>query len=230
MEPDNPLLDDYALSLVANPSPRVCFLPTASGDSPAYVARFYRAFAGRCIPSDLTLIDSALPRRPGNSHELAEFVRQQDIFYVGGGNTVNLLALWRAHGLDRILRAAWTSGAVLCGVSAGMLCWFAGGVTDSFGQRSSFNNGLSFLPDSACPHYDGDDQWRPTFHRALVDGLPAGFAADDGAALHFHGTRLFGAVSSRPNALAYRVSLVNGAVQEEPMPTHFLGSPASTCP
>lgn len=223
MEPDNPLLDDYALSLVANPSPRVCFLPTASGDSPAYVARFYRAFAGRCIPSDLTLIDSALPRRPSNSQELADFVRQHDIFYVGGGNTVNLLALWRAHGLDRILREAWTSGAVLCGVSAGMLCWFAAGVTDSFGQRSSFTDGLSFLPDSACPHYDGDDQRRPTFHRALVDGLPAGFAADDGAALHFHGTRLIGAVSSRPNARAYRVSLVNGTVQEEPMRTRFLG-------
>ena len=230
MEPDNPLLDDYALSLVANPSPRVCFLPTASGDSPAYVARFYRAFAGRCIPSDLTLIDSALPRRPSNSQELADFVRQHDLFYVGGGNTVNLLALWRAHGLDRILRDAWTSGAVLCGVSAGMLCWFAGGVTDSFGLRSALNDGLSFLPDSACPHYDGDAQRRPTFHRALVDGLPAGFAADDGAALHFHGTHLVGAVSSRLNARAYRVSLVNGTVQEEPMPTRFLGSPTSNSP
>src|SRR5687768_10995165 len=157
MEPENPLLDDYVLSLSRRKPARVCFLPTAGGDSPAYVARFYRALSARCLPSDLTLVDSTLPRRPATSAGLEAFVREQDVFYVGGGNTVHLLALWRAHGLDRLLRNAWIDGAVLCGVSAGMNCWFRASVTDGFGGLAPLNDGLGFLDGSACLHYRSEE-------------------------------------------------------------------------
>lgn len=223
MEPDNPLLDDYVLSLARRQPARVCFLPTASGDSPPYVARFYRALSGRCVPADLTLVDSALPRRPASSAELAAFVREQDVFYVGGGNTAHLLALWKVHGLDRLLREAWQAGAVLCGVSAGMNCWFEASITDGFGPLAPLRDGLGLLAGSACPHFDGEAKRRPTFHEAIAGGLPAGYAADDGAALHFVGSELAEVVSSRPKARVYRVSLVAGTVTEETLPTRFLG-------
>jgi peptidase E len=224
MEPGNPLLDDFILSLSKRKPARVCFLPTAGGDSPAYVARFYRTLSARCVASDLTLIDSALPRRPAESRDLGAFVAEQDIFYVGGGNTAHLLALWRTHGLDKLLRDAWLRGAILCGVSAGMNCWFEGSITDSFGSLCALSDGLGLLPGSACPHYDGDTKRRPAFQRAISEGLPAGYAADDGAGLHFSGLQLLGAVSSRPQARAYRVELRAGAVVEEPIPTRFLGT------
>jgi dipeptidase E len=223
MEPSNPLLDDFILTLAKRQPPRVCFLPTAGGDSPAYVARFYRTLGARCIASDLTLIDSALPRRPAESKDLGAFVAEQDIFYVGGGNTAHLLALWRTHGLDKMICAAWQRGAILCGVSAGMNCWFEGSITDSFGSLSALTDGLGLLPGSACPHYDGDAKRRPAFHRAISEGLPAGYAADDGAGLHFVGRQLLGAVSSRPQARGYRVELRAGVVVEETVPTRFLG-------
>ncbi len=224
MEPDNPLLDDFVLSLSPKAQPRVCFLPTASGDGAGHVARFYRAFSGRCLPTDLTLFESAvLPRRPALSRDLESFVSEQDIFYVGGGNTLHLLALWRAHGLDRLLRRAWMSGAILSGVSAGMICWFQASMTDSFGGVARLDDGLGLLEGSACPHYDGEVERRPAYHRALAEGLRAGYAADDGAALHFVGRDFAGAVSSRRNAQAYRVALRDGQVVEEPIATRFLG-------
>jgi dipeptidase E len=223
MEPDNPLLDDFVLSLARRAPARVCFLPTAGGDSPAYVAKFYRSLSARCIATDLTLVDSPLPRRPSTSAELGDFVAEQDVFYVGGGNTVHLLALWRAHGLDVLLRDAWLGGAVLAGVSAGMNCWFQASITDGFGKLAALRDGLGLLAGSACPHYDGEEERRPAFHRAIAAGLPAGYAADDGAALHFAGRELREVVSSRAAAKAYRVTLRDGAAAEEPLPTRFLG-------
>jgi dipeptidase E len=226
MEPENPLLDDFVVSLAKRQPARVCFLPTASGDSAAYVARFYRALSGRCLPSDITLVDSALPRRPTRSSGLAALVAEQDVFYVGGGNTAHLLALWRAHGLDRLLGDAWLGGAVLCGVSAGMNCWFEGSITDAFGGLEPLRDGLGLLEGSACPHFDESDR-RPAFHAAIAGGFAAGYAADDGAALHFVGKKLVGAVSSRRNALAYRVTRRESVVTEEPLPTRFLGGAAT---
>lgn len=224
MEPDNPLLDSFILSLSVRQPAKVCFVPTASADSAPYIARFYRAFSERAIPTDLTLFDpSSLPRQPAHSSELAEFVHAQDIIYVGGGNTVNLLAMWRAHGLDTILREAWSRGAILCGVSAGMICWFHGGVTDSYGELDGLTDGLGLIDASACPHYDSEEKRRPTYHRLIREGLPPGYAADDGAALHFEGTELVQAVSSRGGAGAYRVEIVNGEVVETRIEPRFLG-------
>jgi peptidase E len=225
MEPENPLLDDFVLSLSPRKPARVCFIPSASGDAATYIGRFYRAMSGRCLPSDLTFFGTpALPRRPARSDELESFVREQDIFYVGGGNTANLLALWRAHGLDRILQRAWQNGAILSGVSAGMICWFQASMTDSFGGVARLDDGLGFLTGSACPHYDGEVERRPSYHRCVAEGLAGGHAADDGAALHFVGQTLVEAVSSRREAAAYRVELREGQVSEERLPTRFLGS------
>src|SRR5216117_1195605 len=138
MEPDNPLLDDFVLSLSRRHPARVCFVPTASADSATYIVSFYRAFSGRCVPTDLTLFDSPLlTRRPARSSELATFVAEQDVIYVGGGSTANLLALWRVHGLDVVLREAWSNGMVLSGVSAG---WSVGSAAGSPTHTADWND------------------------------------------------------------------------------------------
>lgn len=225
MEPDNPLLDDFVLGLSRRQPPKVCFVPTASADSATYIVRFYRAFAGRCIPTDLTLWNSpSLTRQPALTSDLAAFVAEQDVIYVGGGNTANLLVLWRHHGLDVLVRRAWSNGVVLAGVSAGMLCWFRGGVTDSYGGLEPFNDGLGLVDATACPHYDGERERRPTYHRLIAAGMKSGYAADDGAALHFCGPNLIEVISSRPEASAYRVELIDDHVSETRLPARFLAA------
>jgi dipeptidase E len=192
-------LDDFLLSLSPRARPRVCFLPTPAGDGDRAIAAFYEAFAPRdCEPSCLRLFGT--PERP------ADLLADQDVVYVSGGNTANALALWRLHGVDRALREAWERGAVLGGVSAGANCWFEACVTDSFGpQLGPLDDGLGFLPGSFCPHYDGEERRRPVYTRLVRDGFPGGYAADDGAAIHFAGTELVEIVASREGARAYRV-------------------------
>jgi peptidase E len=223
MEPDNPLLDDFVLRLARRHPARVCFVPTASADAATYIVRFYRAFVGRCIPTDLTLWNAHLPRQPARTSELDAFIAEQDVLYVGGGDTANLLVLWRCHGLDLLLRQAWSQGAVLAGVSAGMLCWFNGGVTDSFGGLEPLNDGLGLIDATACPHYDGEPGRRSAYHRAIAGGMQAGYAAEDGAALHFRGSNLVEVISSRPQAGAYRVERIAQKVVETSLPVRFLG-------
>ena len=218
MEPENPLLDEFVLGLTGKVHPRVCFLATATGDSERYLANFYTAFAEQTAASHLPLFvrDGRDPR---------EHLLQQDVIYVGGGNTANMLAIWRLHGVDEILREALAGGAVLCGLSAGAICWFECSVTDSFGPLAPLQDGLGFLPGSACPHYDGEVDRRPAYHALVGDGtLTAGHAADDGAALHFKGTELVEAVSSRPEARVYRVERgADGSAVETALPTRYLG-------
>jgi peptidase E len=132
--------------------------------------------------------------------------------------------MWRAHGLDVLLRDALDRGTVLGGLSAGMLCWFQGGVTDSYGGLEALKEGLGFIEGTACPHYDGEAQRRPTYQRLIAEGLPAGYAVDDGAALHLRGNALVEVVTSRPTAAAYRVEMINGRVAETRLPTRFLGA------
>jgi dipeptidase E len=224
MEPDNPLPDEFVLSLARRRSPRVCFIPTASADSAMYIARFYRAFGGRCHPTDLTFNDpQSLPRNPRTSADLPAFVAAQDIFYVGGGNTANLLAVWRTHGLDVLLRRAWKRGAILSGISAGMICWFEGGLTDSFGGLQPMHDGLGLLRGTACPHDEGEAGRRAAYHELIAQGGRPGYAADDGAAFHFVGNRLERVVSSRLGAGAYTVQLKRGRVVETPIEARFLG-------
>lgn len=219
MEPENPLLDDYIFRLPGRKKVRVCFLATAFGDSAECIDRFYEAMRSRknVVPTHLPLFarESTAPEQK---------LLAQDVIYVGGGNTANLLAVWRLHGVDRALRKAWNAGIVLTGLSAGMNCWFEACSTDSFGPLAPLRDGLGLLAGSACPHYDGESERRPRFHQFLREGLPAGYAADDGAALHFIGRRLHQCVSSRPNARAYRVRMVHGEVVETTLPVRYLGT------
>jgi dipeptidase E len=223
MEPDNALLDDFVLQLARGRSggrerPRVCFIPTASGDAPLYVRNFYDAFAARAEVSWLPLFVR-------DKRDLRGFILGQDAVYVGGGNTENMLAIWRVHGLDAILREAWEAGVVMAGISAGSLCWFEAGVTDSYGlELAPFHDGLGFLAGSNCPHYDGEALRRGRYHALVADGLAAGLAADDGAALHYVGTALAEVVTSRPEAGAYRVELVDRQVVETRLPSRYLGA------
>jgi peptidase E len=217
------LLDDHVLSLARSASgrdrPRICFLGTASGDSPSYIANFYAAFARRAEASHLALFDRTVD-------DIQAFVDEQDVVYVGGGNTENMLAIWRVHGVDRALRRAWQAGTVMTGQSAGSLCWFETGTTDSFGKGlAALSGGLGFLPGSHAPHYDSEATRRPHYQRLVADRvLPAGHAADDGAALVFHGTELAEVVASLPNARGYRVERgPDGAALETTLAVRYLG-------
>lgn len=225
MEPHNDLLDRFALSLTGKAKPKACFLPTASGDAEGYVASFRFAFGVLpCEPAVLSLFSPP-------TADLEGFLLAQDLVYVGGGNTRNLLALWREWGLDGILRKAWEGGVVLAGPSAGGICWFAEGVTDSVPGAFTPLQALGFLPGSFCPHYDSEPGRRPAFHRLLAEGrLAAGFAADDSAALLFEGTRLARVVSSRPQAMGYRVEALGGRIVETPLPAELLGDPPDRRP
>jgi peptidase E len=221
-EPYNPRLDDHILQLArerrGRERPRVCFVPTASGDSEAYVAGFYAAFARRSEASHLSLFGRTVV-------DLEAFVLEQDVVYVGGGNTANMLAVWRVHGLDRILASAWEAGVVLAGTSAGSNCWFEGSTTDSFGPLAALPDGLGFLPGSHSPHYDSEPGRRPTYQRLVAEGaLPDGHAADDGAGLVFDGTELAEVVASRVGARAYRVVRgLDGQAVETELPVRYLG-------
>jgi dipeptidase E len=215
VEPDGSALDAYVLGLAGKPRPKICFVPTASGDSPVYITKFYEAFGDRAQASHLGLFG-----RPRT--DIAQVLTSQDIVYVGGGNTANMLAVWRVHGVDRMMHEAWERGVILTGVSAGMICWFECGVTDSFGPLAALRDGLAFLPGSACPHYDGEKDRRPTYQRLVRGGFPAGYAADDGAALHFVGTDLVACVTSRATAGGYRVRAESDTITETPLSVRLL--------
>ncbi len=225
MEKDSSLLDDYALSLTGKRHPRVCFLPTASGDADHYVVRFYRRFARCCEASHISLF-----RRDqgtgGVEDDLGSHLLRQDLVYVGGGNVVSMLGAWRAHGLDEVLRQAWQQGVVMCGPSAGSLCWFAESVSAFHGASSRRVRGLGLLPCSNCVHYDAEPVRRTDYHRYVGEGMQPGYAAEDGVALHFQGTSLDRVLSSRPDGRAYRVEQEAGEVVERPLQVSFLGGGA----
>src|SRR5450755_681151 len=215
-----PLHMDYALRLTGRPEPRICLLNTAGGDDPRWALLMYDRFAGH--PARLTHLE--LFPMP-NVEDPEDLLLSQDVIFVGGGSVANLVAVWRVHELDRILRAAWQAGIVLSGVSAGAICWFEGGTTDSFGTGlRPFTAGLGFLPGSYCPHYSSEPARRPVFRSLVADGtLPAGLACDDGAAAHFAGDSLAEMVTERPEALGYRVDPDDaGGAAETPLPARLL--------
>jgi dipeptidase E len=222
MEWGNTLLDDHVLAITGAERPRVCFLPTASGDADHYVVRFYRAFsAARCEPSHISLFR----RETGVGDPCAHLLRQ-DLIYVGGGSLVSLLGTWRAHGLDQALRDAWLAGVVLCGGSAGSLCWFAQALSAFHEGPARQIEGLAFLPWSNAVHYDDEPGRRQDFHRAIAGGFPPGYGAGNGAALHFVGTELAEAISSTPGARASYVCLdAAGEATERELPVRYLGAP-----
>jgi peptidase E len=206
------LLHDYVLGLTGKPKPRLLYVPTATAESAEAIVGFYELFRGRAELNHLCTF-------PWPPEDLRDLILSQDSICVSGGNTANLLAIWKTHGIDVLLREAWESGIVLWGASAGMICWFEAGVTDSFGPQLAGLDCLGFLPGSACPHYDGEERRRPRYHALVDDGFPEGIAADDGVGLYYAGSELREIVSCRPGAAAYRVT----RQAEEKLPARELG-------
>jgi peptidase E len=192
-------LHDYVLRLTDKERPRHMWVPTAIAEDPAGFQTFHDRFGSRC---ELT----SLRTFPYPADQLRDVVLAQDVICVSGGNTANMIAIWRVHGIDRLLREAWENGTVLWGASAGLICWFEAGVTDSFGPQLEAMDCLGFLGGSACPHYDGEERRRPRYRELVDAGFPEGIAADDGVGLHYVGTELREIVTCRPGATAYRVT------------------------
>ncbi len=195
-------LDDLLLELGGVSDPRVVFLPTATGDAEDAIEAFHSAWGRRpCRVEVATTF--GVPERPA-----AERVAAADVVVVAGGNTANMLAVWRVHGVDRALRDAWERGAAVGGVSAGANCWFEACVTDSFSvELAGLADGLGFIGGSFCPHFDGEERRRPVYTRLVAEGFPAGIACDDGAAAVYRGSELLEVVADRPGARGYRVSV-----------------------
>lgn len=220
----SPLLDRYVLAATGKARPRIGFIGTASGDADDYLLKFYRAHAAHaCAASHLSLF------RP-HTTDIAGYLLEQDAIFVGGGNTRSMLALWREWGVDVALRKAYDAGVVIGGVSAGMICWFEVGLTDSNGSILCPLSGLGWLPGGACPHYDGEPQRRPSLHAHIAtSAMPASWAADDGVALHFVDESLKASVASRPLARAWHVSRASdGSIVEQAYPARYLGEAENT--
>jgi len=215
-DPPNLAIDRYLLSLARRARPNVGFLATATGDLPGYVARFLAVYAGLgCRPSALPLFT--------HTPDVAGWVRSQDVIFVGGGNTRSMLAVWREWGLPDLLREAHAAGTVLAGQSAGAICWFEQGVTDSWAGPLRPLDCLRFLPGSCCPHYDGEAERKPAY-RGFVEGgtLTAGVAIDDGAAVHYMGGERARVLAWRENAGAWQVASAPGGVREERLEPEWL--------
>ena len=189
--------------------PRICFVGTASGDDAGYRDRFHMAYDAVAETSHLTLFTRDV-------EDIPAFVARQDAVYVGGGNTASLLAVWRAHGLDRALRVAHDDGIVLGGVSAGSICWFESGTTDSYGPTlQPVDGALGFIPGSHSPHYDGEKDRRPLYQQLIASGkMKPGYACDNNAGIYFEDNEVKRVVASRAGAKAYYVSVVNGKAVE----------------
>jgi dipeptidase E len=207
--PKNFALDEYILSLTRKSKPRVCFLPTASGDSPVYIRRFYSAF------EKLGARASHLSLFQPTPQPASKVLAAQDVIYVGGGNTRNMLLLWKEWGVDRLLRQANARGTILAGISAGAICWFEQGLTDSNPGGYTPLDALGWLKGSCCPHFDSEPRRRPVFRSLIRLGtLAAGYAVDDGVALHFVNGALTNVVSSRPKAEARFIQRLRGRLNE----------------
>ncbi|MBM3894016.1 peptidase E [Candidatus Dependentiae bacterium] len=203
-------VERYLLEQTGKQNPKVLFIPTASGDGPYYITLFYETFNQLpCIPRHLSLF--SLPK----NIDLERFVLEHDLIYVGGGNTKNMLALWRMWGLDLILRKAWEKGIVLSGTSAGSLCWFEQGITDSLPHKLTVLECLGFLPGSNCPHYNDESDRRPLYHEYLLSGeICSGVAQDQSVLLHYRETSLYKVVSTKFSQRAYDVKCLNGSILE----------------
>ncbi len=208
----------YAFDLAGSPAcPKLCFLTTGTGDRQSSIDSFYAAF----VDSGVATSHLSLFEQP-NVPDVAAHLREQDVIWVDRGSLANLLAVWRTHALDKVLRDCWQSGVVLGGESAGSLCWHTGGTTDSFGDVRTLNDGMGFLPYSNAVHYA---ERRELFQRSIASGeLPDGYATEAGAGLHYEGNDLVAAIADHKHAGAYRITRrsANGGVSEEPLDVTYL--------
>lgn len=208
---ENLAIDRYVLEQSGRREPRIAYVPTASGDTDTSIARFFAAFATlRCRASHLPFFK----RTP----DLRAYLLAQDVIYVGPGNTKSMLAIWNDWGVPEILREAWERGIVLAGTSAGSICWFEQGVTDSYADRLRAIPCMGFLSGSCCPHYDGEAERAPAFRRMMQRGeVMPGIAIDDHAAVHFIGSEIHRVVSGRKGSGAYRVEKSGRRIVQRPI-------------
>ena len=211
-----------AIALSGKRAPRLCVLNQAVGDDPAYYLRFY----DRLADTEAEVRHLSLFPMP-NVKDPEDFLLSQDIIFVGGGSVANMIAVWRVHGIDEILRKAWQAGIVLAGSSAGGICWFEGGTTDSFGaQLRPYTDGLGMLAGSFCPHYNSEERRRPLYKRLVAEGaLPGGLACDDGVGAHYVDDALTEMLADNPDGTAYQVEPDGaGGVTETQLPVRYLGA------
>lgn len=211
----------YMASLTGKPRPRICYLPTAVGDEQSAIVRWYEM----CAPLN---VEPHVQKVFISSYEMERSWRDvllsMDGIVASGGNTLNQQAIWRAQGIDQVLREAWDAGIVLGGSSAGSLCWFEEGTTDSRPIEVGRVECLGFLKGSHCPHYDGEAVRRPTYHRMIAAGeLQPGYACDNDAGVHFIDNEVHRVLKTREDAAVYQVSLVDGEVVETLLPAEMIG-------
>lgn len=201
-------IESYILGQSGKERPKILFIPTASAEDQRYVVNFYNCFSKlSCEPSHLSLFQ----RTPN----LRSVLAKQDIIYVGGGNTKSMLAVWKEWKLDQLLLKAYKKGVVLCGVSAGAICWFEKGITDSWASNLSVLDCLNFVPETACPHYDGEKDRRPSVHAMIEEGkIESCYAIEDGAAVHFKNESFDSVVSFMPEKTTYLVKKEGSEIQE----------------
>ena len=207
--PNHRKIEKYILDLTGKEKPNVVFFPTASAENQAYIIQFYKCFTKMsCEPSHVTFFQRT-PR-------LDSIINKADVIYVGGGNTKSMLAVWQEWKLDKLLLKAYNNGKILCGVSAGAICWFEQGITDSWASNLNVMDCLGFLPEMACPHYQEEKDRRPDVHKMLKQGkCGPGWAIDGGAAIHFNNGKYYKSIQFYSDSYVHYVSIKNGVVNEE---------------
>ena len=211
--PGEGLIEKYILDQSERDVPKICFIPTATGDNEAYKVNYYSTFSKLdCSPSHLDFFK----RTP----DLKELILKQDIIFVGGGNTKSMLAVWKDWGLDVLLKEAYNKGVIMSGVSAGAICWFNQGITDSWSEELKLMDCLGFLGGACCPHYDEEPQRKPALKKFLLDGkLNSCYAVDGGCALHIQEEKEFKSIVFSENKNSFFVELKDNEVIEKPYPT-----------
>ena len=207
--PNHRKIEKYILELTGKEKPNVVFFPTASAENQAYIIQFYKCFTKMsCEPSHVTFFQRT-PR-------LDSIINKADVIYVGGGNTKSMLAVWQEWKLDKLLLKAYNNGKILCGVSAGAICWFEQGITDSWASNLNVMDCLGFLPEMACPHYQEEKDRRPDVHKMLKQGkCGPGWAIDGGAAIHFKNGKYYKSIQFYSDSYVHYVSIKNGVVKED---------------
>lgn len=216
---DKLYIEKHLITLTGKSRPKVCYIPTADGDNRDGILTFYECFSTLdCIPTHLPLFHRS---ERTDTTDIPTFLLAQDLIYVGGGNTLSMIALWKAWNVDSALRQCYDSGKILCGVSAGSNCWFKNCTTDSYPGQLRAVEGLGWLPYSHSPHYDKEETRRPTFHRLIKEGKLAadGYAADDGAAIHYVNEELHEVLTWREKSSVYHVTLEEGEIKEQKVET-----------
>jgi len=204
------------ISLTHKANPRICMIPTASADNPNAIIHWYETCAD--LPMHPFVLRTFLNSSP-EQKSFEEIILSMDAIVVGGGSTLNMIAIWKAQGIDTVLRKAYEKGIVMSGGSAGSLCWFTSGITDSRPKQLTLVDCLGFIRTSHCPHYHSEAGRRPLYQQEILSGhLPAGYACDDRAGILFQNEKLIKSVAADQNSHTYFVSIADGKIKEEQLP------------